>query len=108
MSDNAPEMPDFGALLKQAQEMQQQLVEAQTVVQQQEITGVAGGGAVRIHATGGLEFTSVHIDPAALADGDPSMVEDLILAALHDVVQQANELNADALGGLGGLTGLLG
>jgi nucleoid-associated protein EbfC len=108
VSDTTPEMPDLGALLKQAQEMQQQLTDAQSAVAEQEIIGVAGGGAVRIVASGGLEFRSVHIDPAALADGDPSMVEDLILAALHDVVQQANDLNADALGGLSGLTGLLG
>ena len=107
MSD-VPEMPDLGALLKQAQEMQQQLVEAQSAVAEQEIEGVAGGGAVRIVATGGLEFVSVHIAPEALADGDASMIEDLILAALHDVVEKANELNANALGGLSGLTGLLG
>lgn len=103
-----PEMPDLGALLKQAQAMQAQLAEAQSAVAEQEVEGVAGGGAVRIVATGGLEFVSVDIDPAALADGDASMIEDLVLAALHDVVSKANELNANALGGLPGLTGLLG
>ena len=109
MSDsNAPQMPDLSELLKQAQEMQQQLAAAQSAVAEQEITGVAGGGAVRIVATGGMEFVSVHISPEVLADGDASMVEDLILAALHDVVDKANELNANALGGLSGLTGLLG
>lgn len=108
MSDSTPQMPDLSELLKQAQEMQQQLVEAQSAVAEQEVEGVSGGGAVRIVATGGLEFVSVHIEPAALADDDPSLVEDLILAALHDVVEKAQELNASALGGLSGLTGLLG
>lgn len=108
MTDNTPQMPDLGELLQQAQAMQAQLAEAQAAVAEQELEGVSGGGAVRIVATGGLEFRSVHIDPGALADGDPSMVEDLILAALHDVVEKANALNADALGGLSGLTGLLG
>ena len=107
MSDT-PQMPDLGELLKQAQEMQQQLVEAQSAVAEQEVVGDAGGGAVRIVATGGLEFVSVEIAPEVLEEGDPSMVEDLILAALHDVVAKANELNASALGGLSGLTGLLG
>ena len=64
MSD--PQMPDLGELLKQAQEMQQQLVAAQSAVAEQEIEGVAGGGAVRIVATGGMEFVSVHIAPEAL------------------------------------------
>jgi DNA-binding YbaB/EbfC family protein len=107
MSDDS-QMPDLGELLKQAQAMQQQLVEAQSAVAEQEIEGAAGGGAVRIVATGGLEFKSVHIAPEALEDGDASMIEDLILAALHDVIDKANELNSSALGGLSGLTGLLG
>ena len=107
MSDQ-PQMPDLGELLRQAQEMQAQLVEAQSAIAEQEVEGVSGGGAVRIIATGGLEFVSVHIDPDALADGDASMIEDLVLAALHDVVDKANELNTNALGGLSGLTGLLG
>lgn len=107
MSD-VPQMPDLSELLKQAQEMQSQLMDAQSAVAEQEVVGVAGGGAVRIVATGGFEFQSVEIAREVLADGDASMVEDLILAALHDVVDKINELNASALGGLSGLTGLLG
>ena len=110
MSDLVPDGggPDLGELFKQAQAMQEQLVQAQEAMADQEIEGVAGGGAVRIVATGGFEFRSVRIDPAVLADGDPSMVEDLVLAALLDVVEQIQELNASALGGLPGLSGLLG
>ncbi len=110
MTDFTPDAggPDLSELFRQAQAMQEQLVQAQEAVADQEIEGVAGGGVVRIVATGGLEFRSVHIDPAALADGDPSMIEDLVLAALLDVVEQVHELNASALGGLPGLSGLLG
>jgi DNA-binding YbaB/EbfC family protein len=101
-------MPDLSQLLAQAQEMQQQLVEAQSAVAEQEVAGVSGGGAVRIVATGGMEFVSVNIDPRVLTDGDASIVEDLVLAALHDVMEKVNEMNANALGGLSGLTGLFG
>ena len=107
MSD-APQMPDMGELLKQAQAMQQQLVEAQEAIAEQEVEGESGGGVVRIRATGGGEFISVHIAPEVFADGDASMIEDLVLAALHDVADKVGELNANALGGLTGLTGLLG
>ena len=107
MSDQ-PQMPDMGELLKQAQAMQQQLVEAQEAIAEQEVEGESGGGVVRIRATGGGEFISVHIAPEVFADGDASMVEDLVLAALHDVAEKVGELNANALGGLTGLTGLLG
>jgi DNA-binding YbaB/EbfC family protein len=99
---------DFGALLEQAQAMQAQLAEAQENVAAQEVEGVAGGGVVRIVATGGYEFRSVHIDPEVIAEGDPTMLEDLILAALHDAIDRITELNSSALGGLSGLTGLLG
>ena len=109
MSDaELPQMPDLGQLLQQAQAMQQQLVEAQEAIAEQEVEGESGGGVVRISATGGGEFVSVHIDASVLADGDASMVEDLVLAALHDVSDKVQELNASALGGLSGLTGLLG
>jgi DNA-binding YbaB/EbfC family protein len=113
MSDNTPEIagpdfPDLSDLFRQAQAMQAQLMEAQAAVAEQEVEGASGGGAVRIVATGGLEFRSVTIDPAVLAESDSTMVEDLVLAALHDVMDKVNELNASTMGSLPGLGGLLG
>ena len=64
--------------------------------------------------TGGLEFQSVTIDPAAVDPTDVEMLQDLVLAAVRDAVDQVNELQAGALGlgdlDLGGLDlgGLLG
>lgn len=101
-------MPDLGALLAQAQQMQEQLLSAQAEAAEQVVEGVAGGGAVRIAVTGGMEFRSVTVDPAAVDPDDVDMLQDLILAALHDATAKVNELNQQALGGLGGLGGLLG
>ena len=101
-------MPDLGALLEQAQQMQQQLLSAQAEAAEQLVEGVAGGGAVRIGVTGGMEFRSVTIDRAAVDPDDVEMLQDLVLAALHDAAGKVNELNQQALGGLGGLGGLLG
>ena len=73
--------------------------------------GRAGGGAVRVRATGGLEFQEVSIDPSVVDPADIDLLQDLILAALRDVVEQAHAEAAQALGGLdvgGGLGGLLG
>ena len=99
---------DLSALVQQAQAMQERLMEAQAEIRNQEIEGRAGGGAVRIVATGGLEFKSVHIDPSAVDPDDVSMLEDLLLAALNDVVANANDLNSSAVGqlGFGGIPGL--
>ncbi len=103
--------PDLGALLSQLGQVQQNLQAAQLSATSQVIEGVAGGGAVRILATGGLDIRSVVIDPAVVDPADVEMLQDLVLAAVRDLIEQANALQSDALGGVGlggGLEGLLG
>jgi DNA-binding YbaB/EbfC family protein len=105
-----PKQPNMNDLLKQAQKMQEQLMEAQAAAAEQVVEGQAGGGVVKITVTGGMEFQSVHIDPDAVDPDDVAMLEDLVLAAIHDAVGKVNELSQQAMGGLdlGGLGGLLG
>jgi DNA-binding YbaB/EbfC family protein len=100
---------DFGALLEQASNMQAQLLAAQQQAQEQAVTGAAGGGVVKVEVTGAFEFRSVTIDPKAVDPDDVEMLQDLVLAALHDAVEQVQELQAGSLD-LGGmdLGGLLG
>jgi DNA-binding YbaB/EbfC family protein len=106
----SPKQPNMNDLLKQAQKMQEQLMEAQAAAAEQVVEGQAGGGVVKVAVTGGMEFQSVHIDPDAVDPDDVSMLEDLVLAAIHDAVGKVNELSQQAMGGLdmGGLGGLLG
>lgn len=103
-----PKQPDMNDLLKQAQKMQEQLMEAQAAAAEQVVEGQAGGGAVKVRVTGGMDFTSVSIDPAAVDAADVSMLEDLVLAAIHDAVGKVNEISQRAVGGLdlGGLGGI--
>jgi DNA-binding YbaB/EbfC family protein len=105
-----PKQPDMSDLLKHAQKMQEQLLEAQASAAEQVVEGQSGGGAVRITVTGGMEFQSVVIDPAAVDPDDVEMLQDLVLAALRDAMAKATELSQQAMGGLdlGGLGGLLG
>jgi len=105
-----PKQPDMNDLLKQAQKMQQQLMEAQAAAAEQVVEGQAGGGVVKVKVSGAMEFQSVSIDPAAVDPGDVEMLEDLVLAAIHDAVGRAQALSQQAMGGLdlGGLGGLLG
>jgi DNA-binding YbaB/EbfC family protein len=98
---------DLSGLLQAAQEMQAELASAQAQAAETVVEGVSGGGAVRIEATAGLEFRAVHVRPDALDGNDVEMLEDLILAALRDVVTQANQVQTEALGDLGGLGGML-
>src|SRR5207253_3575769 len=105
-----PKQPDMNDLLKQAQQMQQQLMDAQEAAAEQVVEGQSGGGVVKVTVTGGMEFQSVTIDPDAVDPDDVAMLEDLVLAAIHDAVAKANQLTQQAMGGLdlGGLGGLLG
>jgi nucleoid-associated protein EbfC len=111
MSD-PPGQPDLGGLFEQAQKMQQQLMEAQAQAAEQVVEGHAGGGVVKIEVSGGLEFRSVTIAPEAVDPNDVEMLQDLVLAALHDAMARVNELQQSAMGGLGlgglDLGGLLG
>ncbi|MFA5565125.1 MAG: YbaB/EbfC family nucleoid-associated protein [Acidimicrobiia bacterium] len=108
--------PSLGDLLAQAQQMQQQLMAAQAQAAAAVVEGSAGGGAVKISVNGHLEFRSVHIDPEVIDPEDPSMLEDLVLAALGDAMAQIGEMQQGAIGGLdlgalgdlGGLGGMLG
>ncbi|MCB0976907.1 MAG: YbaB/EbfC family nucleoid-associated protein [Acidimicrobiales bacterium] len=93
---------DFGSLMEQASNMQAQMLAAQQQAAATEIEAHAGGGAVKVVVTGGMEFRSVHIDPSAVDPDDVEMLQDLVLAALRDAVQQVNDLQAGSLG-LGGL-----
>jgi DNA-binding YbaB/EbfC family protein len=93
------------------QQMQQQLMDAQQTAAAQVVEGRAGGGVVTVTVTGGLEFRDVTIDPSVVDPDDVQMLQDLVLAAIRDAVTRANELNREALGGLGlggGLEGLTG
>src|SRR3954447_26185717 len=103
--------PNMNELLKQAQKMQEQLLAARAEAETKEVEGQAGGGVVKVRGTGGMEFQPVTIDPAAVDPDDVGMLEDLVLAALHDALAKVNDINQQAMGGLGmggGLGGLLG
>ncbi len=101
---------DMGALLERAQAVQQQLVEAQAAAAEQVVEGQAGGGVVKVQVTGGMEFKKDSIDPSAVDPDDVEMLEDLVLAAIHDAMARVGQVSQQAMGGLdlGGLGGLLG
>ena len=111
MADSEQGAPDFGQLLKQAQAMQEQFLQARATAAEAEVEGTAGGGMVKVRVTGGMEFRAVSIDSSVVDPNDVGMLEDLVLAAVRDAVARATELSEKAMGSvdlgpLGG--GLLG
>ena len=104
------EQPNMQQIMEQAQQMQQQLMTAQQELADAEATGTAGGGLVSAVVSGTGELKSMTIDPQAADPEDTETLADLVVAAVRDANNAAQQLQADkmgpvtgALGGQGGL-----
>lgn len=100
-------MKDIGALMKQAQAMQQKLAEAQAKLAELEVEGTSGGGMVKVTLKGSGELARVWFDESLMAPGEGEVVADLVVAAHADAkrkldAQQA-ELMREAAGPLAGM-----
>jgi DNA-binding YbaB/EbfC family protein len=95
---------DMKKMMKQAQRMQAELAKAQEEVAFIEAEGTAGGGVVKVTATGDASIKSISIDPAAVDPEDTEMLEDLILTACNEALSnaqaQANDRMSSITGGL--------
>jgi len=97
---------DLNKLLEQAQQMQAQVQKAQEEIQNEVVEGTAGGGAVKVTATGAGKITAIEIAKEAIDPDDPEALADLVLAAVNNALENAEELaksklNLGALGDLG-------
>ncbi|RWR26386.1 YbaB/EbfC family nucleoid-associated protein, partial [Mycobacterium tuberculosis] len=92
--------------LAQAQQVQQQLMEAQEALANAEVHGQAGGGLVQVTVKGSGEVVSVQIDPKVVDPDDVETLQDLIVGALSDASKQVTIMAQSRLGPLaGGLGG---
>src|SRR6201989_2968259 len=100
--------PDMSALLAQAQQMQQQLMEAQEALANSEVHGQAGGGLVQVTMKGSGEVVAGAIHPKGVEPSDVETLQDLIVGAIADASKQVTILAHDRLGPLAGGMGGLG
>lgn len=96
---------DPQALLAQALEMQQRLMDAQAEAAAETVEGRSGGGKVVVTMTGAGEVVSVRIDPSVVVADEVDLLEDLIVAAFRDAATKASDRAQQGLGGLGDLLG---
>ena len=87
----------LAGLMKQAQQMQENMKKAQDQLAQQEVEGQAGGGMVKVLMTCAHEVRRITIDPSAMDDKE--MLEDLIAAAMNDAVRRGEELTKERMAG---------
>ena len=89
----------LAGLMKQAQQMQENMKKAQEQLAQLEVEGQSGAGLVKIVMTCKNEVRRVAIDPSLLAD-DKDMLEDLVAAAFNDAVRKAAATSEEKMSGL--------
>ncbi len=93
-------------MMAKLQQMQQNAMKAQEDLYAQVVEGTAGGGAVKIKVTGGLNVELLKIDPEVVDGDDIEMLEDLVTAALNEALQKVQELQTQQLSGLAGQFGI--
>jgi len=95
-------MMDFMGLMKQAQQMQAKMAEAQLELEQIVVEGEAGGGMVKVALTAKGAMRSVSIDPSLLNPDEKDILEDLILTAHMQARAKADEAMAEKMKALTG------
>lgn len=99
--------PNMNQMMKQVQRMQAEMMKAQEELKTEEVTATAGGGMVTVVVTGDLHVKSIVIDPEVIDPEDPEMLSDLVLAAVQQGLQSAQDHAAKKMqpltGGLGGM-----
>ncbi len=89
---------DIQKMVRQAQEIQEQM---QKEMAEMRVEGSSGGGMVTVVLDGQKNLISVRLDPEVVNKDDVDMLQDLILAAVHDAGAKVNEFLSQKLGSLG-------
>jgi hypothetical protein len=112
-------MPNMGGMnmnqiMQQARKMQEKLAEAQEKTKDISVESSVGGGMVKVIVSGDMQLQSIQIDPEALDPEDVELLQDMILAAVNDALNSAQEqanaqmAAATGMGDMGGALGGLG
>ena len=88
---------DMKKMMKQAQRMQAELAKAQDEIKDMEFEATAGGGMVKVVATGDMAVKSIAIDPEAVDPEDVEMLEDLVLAVVNEALRGVSDISAQRL-----------
>src|SRR6201994_3710885 len=113
MARGGPGGFDVNALMKQAQQMQEQMLETQEKLKDETVEASAGGGMVKVTVGGDLSLRSITIDPEAVDPEDVELLQEMVQAAVNEGLRSAQGMAeskmGDVTGGLGGgLGGMLG
>jgi DNA-binding YbaB/EbfC family protein len=98
---------DVNALMKQAQQMQSEMLKAQEALKDEVVEASSGGGMVKVKMGGDLTLREIVIDPEAVDPEEAEMLADMVQAAVNEALRAAQDLAGSKLGGItGGLGGM--
>jgi DNA-binding YbaB/EbfC family protein len=91
---------NIAKMLKQAQQMQAKLAETQAELAEKTIEASVGGGKVKVVANGAGDVLSIKIDPQVVDPQDVEMLEDLVLTAVKQAIDDAKKMAGSEMGKL--------
>jgi len=95
--------------MRQVQKMQEDVQRAQEEAEQEIIEVSAGGGVIEVRITGGLDILSIEIQPEVVDPEDVEMLQDLVMAAVNEAIQKAQDHVAEQMSEItGGLNSMMG
>ena len=95
-------MFNMNNLMKQAQKMQEEMKAAQEKLAFISVEGTSGGGMVKVTANCKLEVQSISIEPEVIDAEDKEMLEDLVVAAVNQAIQKAQDRASEEMQGVTG------
>lgn len=87
----------LGQMMKQAQKMQAKIMKIQEEMAERSVEASAGGGMVTVTANGKQEILSIRIEPEVVDPEDVEMLQDLVAAAVNEVLKKAQEMVAEEM-----------
>lgn len=93
---------NMNKMMKQVQKMQQDMAKMQEELANRTVEATAGGGAVKVVASGKQEIVSITLKPEAVDPEDIEMLQDLLLAAVNEALRQSQEMVSKEMGKLTG------
>lgn len=95
---------DMKSLMREAEKMQKEIEKQRTELEQVLVEGSAGGGMVKVSVNGNMKIQAIKIDKEAVNPAEVDILEDMIMSAIHNAVQKAEEIsNAEMSRVTGGL-----
>ena len=99
---------DVNALMKQAQKMQTEMLQAQEALKDEVVEASAGGGMVKVKMGGDLTLREIAIDPEAIDPEEADLLAEMVQAAVNEALRAAQALAESKMGGITGGLGLPG